>query len=134
MNKEILTVVDVVSNEKGVSKDIIFEALEAALATATKKRYSDDIEVRVTIDRESGAYEAFRRWEVVDIDKIAADLELEPENITDAIELEFPARQIWVEPAREQSPGIEVGDFIEEPLAAADFVNGERLRAGDRFE
>ena len=61
MNKEILTVVDVVSNEKSVEKDIIFEALEAALASATKKRYSEDIEVRVAIDRESGAYEAFRQ-------------------------------------------------------------------------
>ena len=121
MNKDILTVVDVVSNEKGVSKDIIFEALEAALATATKKRYADGVDVRVAIDRETGGYDAFRRWEVVDREKVAADLELDPENITDAIELEFVDRQIWIEEARERSPDIEVGDFIEEPLEPADF-------------
>ena len=71
MNKEILTVVDVVSNEKGVAKEIIFEALEAALASATKKRYTADIDVRVAINRGSGDYAAFRRWEVIDPVSIA---------------------------------------------------------------
>ena len=66
MNKEILLVVDTVSNEKGVDKEIIFEAVELALATATKKRYQEDIGVRVQIDRKSGDYETFRVWEVVD--------------------------------------------------------------------
>ncbi|HSR62656.1 MAG TPA: NusA N-terminal domain-containing protein, partial [Gammaproteobacteria bacterium] len=66
MNKEILMVVDVVSNEKGVSKEIIFEAIEAALASATKKRNREDIEARVAVDRETGDYETFRRWEVVE--------------------------------------------------------------------
>ncbi|HJP34744.1 MAG TPA: NusA N-terminal domain-containing protein, partial [Gammaproteobacteria bacterium] len=93
MNKEILTVVDVVSNEKSVSKDIIFEALEAALASATKKRYSDDIDVRVAIDRESGAYDAFRRWKIVD--KIAFAEEIEVEDLNNVI-LEYPDRQIWL--------------------------------------
>ena len=65
MNKEILMVVDVVSNEKGVAKGIIFEAIEAALATATKKRHREDIEVRVAIDRETGDYGTFRQWEVM---------------------------------------------------------------------
>ena len=65
MNKEILLVVDAVSNEKGVDKGIIFEAIEAALAMATKKRYNTDVDVRVSIDRESGDYETFRRWEIV---------------------------------------------------------------------
>ncbi|MGH8578366.1 MAG: NusA N-terminal domain-containing protein, partial [Gammaproteobacteria bacterium] len=60
MNKEILTVVEVVSNEKGVAKDIIFEALEAALASATKRRFREDVDVRVAIDRTTGDYEAFR--------------------------------------------------------------------------
>ena len=66
MDKEILTVVDLVSAEKGVGKDIIFEALEAALASATKKRFAEDVDCRVAIDRESGAYDAFRRWELID--------------------------------------------------------------------
>ncbi len=66
MNREILTVVDVVSNEKGVSKEIIFDALEAALASATKKRFREDIGVRVAIDRETGEYDAFQQWQVID--------------------------------------------------------------------
>jgi N utilization substance protein A len=70
MNKEILTVVDVVSNEKSVGKEIIFEALEAALASATKKRFEDDVDCRVAIDRETGGYQAYRRWEVVDPDVV----------------------------------------------------------------
>ena len=118
MNKEILTVVDVVSNEKSVEKDIIFEALEAALASATKKRYSDDIEVRVAIDRESGAYEAFRQWEA--IDKQAFADELEVEDINNVI-LEYPDRQIWLSDAEQIKPGIQAGEFIEEPLEAAEF-------------
>ena len=65
MNKEILMVVDAVSNEKGVEKDVIFEALEAALAMATKKKYTDDIDVRVAVDRESGDSLTFRRWKVI---------------------------------------------------------------------
>jgi len=118
MNKEILTVVDVVSNEKSVGKDIIFEALEAALASATKKRYSDDIDVRVAIDRETGGYEAFRRWEIVD--KIAFAEEIEVEDLNNVI-LEYPDRQIWLTDAVQQNPEFVAGDYIEEPLEAADF-------------
>ena len=66
MSKEILNVVEVVSAEKGVAKEIIFEAIEAALASATRKRHPEDLDVRVSIDRETGDYETFRRWEVVD--------------------------------------------------------------------
>ena len=66
MNKEILYVVDAVSNEKNVDKEIIFEAIEAALATATRKKEGKDIEVRVAIDRKTGDYDTFRRWEVVE--------------------------------------------------------------------
>ena len=118
MNKEILTVIDVVSNEKSVSKDIIFEALEAALASATKKRYADDIDVRVTIDRESGNYDAFRRWEIVD--KIAFAEEIEVDDLNNVI-LEYPDRQIWLTDAIEMDPDFVAGDFVEEPLQAADF-------------
>ena len=64
MNKEILMVVDAVSNEKGVDKEIIFEALEAALASATRKKYGEDIDVRVAINRKTGDYDTFRRWKV----------------------------------------------------------------------
>jgi N utilization substance protein A len=118
MNKEILTVVDVVSNEKGVGKDVIFEALEAALASATKKRYTADIDVRVAIDRSSGDYEAFRRWEVIDPVAHKEKFELDDD---DPIALEFPDRQIWLEDAKTRQPGIGAGDFVEEPLQAADF-------------
>ena len=66
MSKEILNVVEVVSVEKGVAKEIIFEAIEAALASATRKRHREELDVRVSIDRETGDYETFRRWEIVD--------------------------------------------------------------------
>ena len=106
MNKEILMVVDVVSNEKGVPKEIIFEAIEAALASATKKRHREDIEVRVSIDRETGDYETFRQWEVVDDDDEA---------------FEFPSRQVRIISSREQNPELNIGDFIEEPMASVEF-------------
>lgn len=106
MNKEILMVVDVVSNEKGVAKSIIFEAIEAALASATKKRNREDIESRVSIDRETGDYNTFRCWEVVDDD---------PES------LEAPTRQIRLSDAKENNPDIEVGAFIEEPMSSVEF-------------
>lgn len=106
MNKEILTVVDVVSNEKGVSKEIIFEAIEAALATATKKRNREDIEARVSIDRETGDYDTFRRWEVIDDEEQ---------------EFEFPTRQIRLVDASEKESDIEIGGFIEEPMASVEF-------------
>ncbi len=71
MNKEILLVAEAVSNEKGVPEEVIFEAIEEALAMATKKRYDEDSHIRVVIDRESGDYETFRWWEVVDDDTLA---------------------------------------------------------------
>ncbi len=105
MNKEILMVVDSVSNERGVSKDVIFEAIELALATATKKPNRLDIDARVAIDRATGNYETFRRWLVVD----------------DEQELELPDQQIHLSDARKQDPAIEVGDFIEEPIESVAF-------------
>lgn len=106
MNKEILMVVDVVSNEKGVAKGIIFEAIEAALASATKKRNREDIEARVSIDRETGDYDTFRCWEVVDDD---------PES------LEAVTRQIRLSDAKEKNADIEVGQFIEESMPSVEF-------------
>ena len=128
LNKEILTVVDVVSNEKGVSTDIIFEALEAALASATKKPFQDDIAVRVAIDRETGDYDAFRRWEVIDpevprLPPVDEDgnpiLDAEPPELIDG--LVAPDREILLENAKVQDPALEHGDFIEEPLEPAKF-------------
>ena len=118
MNKEILTTVDVVSNEKGVSKEIIFEALEAALASATKKRYSDEIDVRVAINRETGDYAAYQRWEIVD--KIAFAEEIEVEDLNNVV-LEYKERQIWLTDALAINPEFSPGEFVEEPLEAADF-------------
>lgn len=105
MSKEILLVVDAVSNEKGVEKHIIFEAVEAALAMATKKRHGGEVEVRVAIDRTTGDYEAFRRWEVLE----------------DEEEFEFPERQIMLEDARQKDASLNAGDYIEEPMEAEAF-------------
>jgi N utilization substance protein A len=83
MTKEILAVVDAVSNEKGVAKEIIFEALEAALASATRKRHPEDVDVRVAIDRESGEYDTFRRWEVVDDAAVVMSADELPEPVVE---------------------------------------------------
>lgn len=107
MNKEILYVVDAVSNEKAVEKEIIFEAIEAALATASRKKQAKDIEVRVAIDRETGAYDTFRRWEVAE--------ELEQGG------LEFPLKQITLEAAQIDEPDIELGGYVEEEIDSVEF-------------
>ena len=106
MNKDILYVADAVSNEKGVDKEIIFEAIEAALATATRKKNAKDIDVRVDIDRETGDYETFRRWMVVE----------------DGGEgLENPLAEVTVEAARMDDPEIEPGDYVEEQIESVEF-------------
>ncbi len=105
MNKEILLVVDAVSNEKGVEKDVIFGAIESALEMATKKRYPNDVAVRVAIDRESGDYDTFRRWEVIEDDE----------------EMEFPERQTTVSAAQIDEPELVVGDYTEEPIESVVF-------------
>ncbi|VAW70901.1 Transcription termination protein NusA [hydrothermal vent metagenome] len=107
MNKEILYVVDAVSNEKAVEKDVIFQAIEAALATASRKKQGKDIEVRVEIDRETGDYQTFRRWEVAE--------ELEKGG------LEFPLRQITLEAAQIDEPDIQFGDFVEDDIPSVEF-------------
>ncbi|WP_126454644.1 transcription termination factor NusA [Sulfuriflexus mobilis] len=106
MSKEILLVVDAVSNEKGVEKDVIFQAIEAALATATKKRHEGDIDVRVDIDRETGEYETFRRWTVI------AD---------EDFDVEIANQILTVDEAKEYKPDAVVGDIIEEQLENVEF-------------
>jgi N utilization substance protein A len=99
MNKEILMVAEAVSNEKGVSPDVIFEAIEQALAMATKKRYDEDANIRVVIDRETGDYESFRWWEVMDDDTLA--------------EL---GTQFTLEEAHEKDANLKAGDIFEEQV------------------
>ena len=105
MSKDILLVAETVSNEKGVDQSIIFEALEAALASATRKRNGLDIEVRVSIDRETGEYKTFRRWEVV----------------ADDTEQEFPLRMITISAAQIDEPELELGDYTEDEIDSVDF-------------
>ncbi len=136
MTKEILAVVEVVSNEKGVAKEIIFEALEAALASATRKRHPEEVDVRVAIDRETGEYDTFRRWEVVDDDAIVLSADELPEPVVDADtgtggegeeeEAEgprvfSPKTEILLSEAIKLTPDISSGDYIEEPIDSVDF-------------
>jgi N utilization substance protein A len=107
MNKEILLVVDAVSNEKGVEKEIIFEAIEAALASATRKKHGGEIDVRVAIDRKTGDYETFRRWLVVD------DAETPV--------LENPMCEITLSAARSEDPSIEPGAYVEDEIESISF-------------
>jgi N utilization substance protein A len=104
MNKEILLVADAVSNEKGVDRDVIFEAIELALATATKKRYDEDSDIRVVIDRDTGDYETFRRWLVQDDDTMAA------------LGTEFT-----LEEAHEKDDNLKAGDIFEEQVENIEF-------------
>src|SRR5574338_844803 len=104
MSREILLLVDALAREKNVAKDIVFAALESALASATKKRVHDEADVRVSIDRESGDYESFRRWVV----------------LPDA-EVENDEAQMGLIDAREIAPEIQIGEYIEEPLEPIDF-------------
>jgi N utilization substance protein A len=119
MDKEILMVVDVVSNEKSIDKEIIFEAIEAALATATRKRHGGEIDARVAIDRETGDYETFRRWQVID-ESIIPEVTDGEEN-EDALVYEYPERQITLTEARKKDPSLEHGDYIEEPIESVEF-------------
>jgi transcription termination/antitermination protein NusA len=106
MSKEILLVVDSVSHEKGVPKDVIFGAIEVALATATKKKYEEGADFRVHIDRATGNYETFRCWTVV-----------EPETIE-----EFnPAAHLTPEQGQEKDPPLAIGERYEIPVESVDF-------------
>lgn len=108
-NKDILTVVDVVSNEKEIDKEVIFGAVEDALRTATIKRHDNRIDVRVAIDRRTGDYETFRRWEIIEPSEVFPDTP------------EFPELQIFLADAQKQQPGLQVGDFIEQPIDSIEF-------------
>ena len=106
MSKELLLVMEAVANEKGVPRAVIIEAMEAALASAAKKRYHEqDVTVRVAIDPKDGSYETFRRWEVV----------------ADDVVMESPDRQIRLMDAVDEKEGAEVGDFVEEQVENAEF-------------
>ena len=107
MNKEILYVVDAVSNEKAVDQEVIFEAIEAALATASRKKQGKDIEVRVKIDRETGDYDTFRRWEVSEEQEEGG--------------LEFPLKQITLEAAQIDEPEIQLGEYVEDEIDSVEF-------------
>ena len=109
MSKEILSVIESVSHEKGVPKDVIFGAMEAALAVATKKKYGEEAEFRVAIDRETGEYETFRTWAVVDFDNL--EEEEEPN----------PGAQYSVEEAREIKADAELGDVLEDQVESVEF-------------
>ncbi|TDR23351.1 transcription termination factor NusA [Marinicella litoralis] len=104
MSREILYVAEALSNEKGVSRDVIFEAIELALASATKKKHMKDMDVRVDIDRTTGKYDSFRRWTVVEDD-----------------EFESEDKEILLAEAKKTDADIEVGDVIEEQMDSVEF-------------
>ena len=105
MSREILLLVDALAREKNVDKDVVFGALEHALAQATKKRYEGEVDIRVAIDRETGEFESFRRWHVV----------------PDEAGLQLPDQEILLFEAKEQIEDIEVDDYIEEPIESVEF-------------
>ncbi len=106
MSKEILMGVDAVSNEKGVEQEIIFEAIEAALASATRSRHGEDIDVRVAIDRETGEYDTFRCWLVFE---------------DDSPDLEFPDRELRMIDAVDVDENAEPGGYVEVPMESVEF-------------
>jgi N utilization substance protein A len=105
MSKEILLVVDAISNEKGVDKNVIFEAIEIALASATKKRHAEEIDVRVALDRKTGDASTFRVWHVVE----------------DDAEIELPEQEVTLTEARKRKPDVQVGATLEEPMESVEF-------------
>ena len=100
MNRELLMLVEAISREKNVERDVVFGAVELALAQATKKLYEGEVDIRVAIDRESGEYDTFRRWVVV----------------PDDAGLQNPEAEEMLMDAEERVPGIQVGEFIEEQI------------------
>ena len=104
MSREVLLLVDALAREKNVEKDVVFAALELALGSATKKRFREDAGVRVAIDHETGSYQSFRRWQVVEDDTV-----------------EDPARQISLSEAQKRDDKIQLEEFIEEQLEPIEF-------------
>jgi len=112
MSREILLLVDALAREKNVPKDVVFGALESALATATKKLFAEeDVDIRVSVDRETGEYDAYRRWQVV----------------PDEAGLQEPGHQVILSDARDQIADIEVDEHIEELLPRQDLTTGRRF-------
>lgn len=105
MSRDLLMLVDALAREKNVELEVVFAALEAALAQATKKRFQEDVEVRVEINRETGEYQAFRRWHV----------------LPDEAGLEHPDRQYLLFEALEIKPDVQIDEYLEEPIEAAEF-------------
>ena len=105
MSREILMLVDALAREKNVDKEVVFGALEHALAQATKKRYEGEVDIRVAIDRDTGEFESFRRWHVV----------------PDEAGLQLPDQEVLLFEAKEQIDDIEVDDYIEEVIESVDF-------------
>ncbi|RTZ44479.1 transcription termination/antitermination protein NusA [Candidimonas sp. SYP-B2681] len=105
MSREILLLVDALAREKNVAREVVFEALENALASAMKKRFKEDADIRVSIDRATGEHEGFRRWLVV----------------PDDAGLQEPDQQELYSEAQEIVPGIDVGDYIEDALEPIEF-------------
>lgn len=104
MSKELLLVAEALSNERGVSKDVIILAIQAALESATRKIFGLDIGVRIKLDPRTGDYETFRYWDVVTDD-----------------DLEDPDRQLTLEQAKTRNPSVNVGDRIEESIPSIEF-------------
>jgi len=104
MSREILLLVDALAREKNVGRDIVFSALEQALGSATKKQFREDVDIRVGIDQETGSYQSFRRWQVVEIDSV-----------------EDPERQILLSEAQKLDAQIQLEEFIEEQLEPIEF-------------
>ncbi|WP_115712132.1 transcription termination factor NusA [Legionella sainthelensi] len=104
MSKELLLVAEALSNERGVSKDVIILAIQAALESATRKIFGLDIGVRIKLDPRTGDHETFRYWDVVNDD-----------------DLEYPDRQLTLEQARTRNPSVNVGDRIEESIPSIEF-------------
>jgi len=105
MSREILLLVDALAREKNVNREAVFGALELALASATKKRFTEDVDVRVAIDRNTGSYEAFRRWKVL------------PDETPDWIQ----AQMLSVEEAQDRKPDAKLDDVLEQPIENVPF-------------
>ena len=104
MSREILLLVDALAREKNVERDIVFSALEQALGSATKKQFREDVDIRVSINQETGSYQSFRRWQVVETDSV-----------------EDPTRQILLSEAQKLDDQIQLEEFIEEQLEPIEF-------------
>jgi len=105
MSREILLLVDALAREKNVTREVVFGALESALASAMKKRFKEDVEIRVSIDRDTGEHEAFRRWLVV----------------PDEAGLQEPDKETMLSDARDEVAEVDVGDYVEEALEPIEF-------------